>query len=265
MAGTGIGAFLLPPIVEYLITNYGWRTAYRGIGLGALAISLPIVWTLFKENEANKATGAAAKRIWGYTRAEAMKMPKFWILGTVLGLTVLVMAGLLSNFKQLYTSLGMDGGNIAKLAALMGITIIFGRLLVGYLMDRFWAPAVAVGFYTMPIIGMIILLNTPLTMGTGAMVAICIGLAAGAVLDLLAYLTSKYFGPDYYAKIFGATFTFFTVGAGFAPPLFGKLAQNNGGDYAVALKFGIGVLLISCILFLLLGKYPQEAISEQGH
>jgi len=265
MAGTGIGAFLLPPIVEYLITNYGWRTAYRGIGLGALAISLPIVWTLFKENEANKATGAAAKRIWGYTRAEAMKMPKFWILGAVLGLTVLVMAGLLSNFKQLYTSLGMDGGNIAKLAALMGITIIFGRLLVGYLMDRFWAPAVAVGFYTMPIIGMIILLNTPLTMGTGAMVAICIGLAAGAVLDLLAYLTSKYFGPDYYAKIFGATFTFFTVGAGFAPPLFGKLAQNNGGDYAVALKFGIGVLLVSCILFLLLGKYPQEAISEQGH
>ncbi len=265
MAGTGIGAFLLPPIVEYLISNYGWRTAYRGIGLGALAVSLPIVWSLFKENEAARATGATAKRIWGVTRAEAIKTPRFWILGSVLFLTVLIMAGLLSNFKPIYMSLGLDGPSIATLASLMGITIIGGRLLVGYLMDRFWAPGVAVAFYTMPIIGMIILLNIPLTMTTGAIVAICIGLAAGAVLDLLAYLTSKYFGPDYYAKIFGATFTFFTVGAGFAPPLFGKLAQDNGGNYAFAFKFGIGVLLVSCILFLMLGKYPEEANRETGH
>ena len=49
MAGTGLGAFLLPPIVEFLITHHGWRTAYRGIGLGALFISLPIVFVLFKE------------------------------------------------------------------------------------------------------------------------------------------------------------------------------------------------------------------------
>ena len=49
MAGTGLGAFLLPPIVEFLIANHGWRTAYRGIGLGALCVSLPIVLALFKE------------------------------------------------------------------------------------------------------------------------------------------------------------------------------------------------------------------------
>jgi len=261
MAGTGIGAFLLPPLVEHLISGYGWRTAYRSIGLGAMVISLPIVWALFKENEAAKSTGAQAKRIWGYTRAQAIKMRQFWILGSVLFLTVLVMAGLLSNFERIYTSLGMERVTIAKIAAIMGITVIFGRLLVGFLMDRFWAPAVAVGFYTMPIIGMLVLLNLPLTMNTGLFVAICIGLAAGAVLDLLAFLTSKYFGPDYYAKIFGATFTFFTVGAGIAPPLFGKMAQNTGG-YTFALKFGIGVLLVSIILFLMLGKYPKAAIEE---
>ena len=265
MAGTGLGAFFLPPIVEYLISNYGWRTAYRGIGLGALAISLPIIWVLFKENEAAKSTGVAAKRIWGYTREQAMKMPRFWILGSVLFLTVLVMAGLLSNFERIYTSLGMERTTIAKIAMIMGITIIFGRLLVGYLMDRFWAPAVAVAFYTMPIIAMLLLLNMPLTMGTGVAVAICIGLAAGAVLDLLAYLTSKYFGPDYYAKIFGATFTFFTVGAGFAPPLFGKLASDRAGDYSFALEFGIAVLLISIVLFLLLGRYPEQAQKEGEH
>lgn len=263
MAGTGIGAFILPPIVEHLISDYGWRTAYRSIGLGALLISLPIVWALFKENEAAKSTGATAKRIWGYTRAQAMKMPKFWILGSVLFLTVIIMVGLLSNFERIFTSLGMERKEIAKIAAIMGVTIIFGRLLVGVLMDKFWAPAVAIGFYCLPIIAMIILLNVQLTTSTGILVAVCIGLAAGAVLDLLAYLTSKYFGPDYYAKIFGATFAFFTVGAGLGPTLFGKIAENTG-DYSTAFKLGIGVLLFTFILFLMLGKYPDEA-KEEGH
>jgi uncharacterized membrane protein len=41
-----------------------------------------------------------------------------------------------------------------------------------------------------------------------------IGLAAGAELDLLAYLTGKYFGPAHYPAIFGLIIAFFTVGAG---------------------------------------------------
>lgn len=261
MAGTGLGAFILPPLVESLISSYGWRTAYRGVAVGAMIISLPIVWALFKENEAAKSTGAQAKRIWGYTRAQAMKMRQFWILGLALFLTALAMVGLLSNFERIYTSLGIDRTTVSVIAAIMGATIIFGRLLVGFLMDRFWAPAVATGFYSLPIIGMLVLLNFPLSFNTGVVIAICIGLAAGAVLDLLAFLTSRYFGPDYYAKIFGATFTFFTVGAGIAPPIYGKMAQQTG-DYTFALKFGICVLLVSIVLFLMLGKYPDSAKEE---
>ena len=33
MAGTGLGAFFLPPITEFFISNYGWRAAYRVIVL----------------------------------------------------------------------------------------------------------------------------------------------------------------------------------------------------------------------------------------
>lgn len=261
MAGTGLGAFFLPPIVEFFISEYGWRTAYRAIGFGALALSLPIVWFLFKENEAAKDGDAASKTVWGHTRPQAMKTGKFWILGAVLFLTVVVIAGLLSNFERIYSSRGLDRDLIAIIAAIMGITIILGRLLVGVLVDRFWAPAVAVAFFMLPIIAMIVLLNVQLTMGIGLVVAIFIGLAAGAELDLLAYLTSKYFGPDHYAKIFGAVFTFFTVGAGIAPPLFGEMAARTGG-YDLPLTLAIGVLVICIALFLLLGRYPEEAKRE---
>lgn len=262
MAGTGLGAFLLPPIVEFLIANHGWRTAYRGIGLGALLISLPIVFALFKEKpDSSTATDgevmANKVETWGLTTKDAMRTKQFWILGAVLFLTVIVVAGLLSNFERIMTEQGFERSSIAQIAAVMGLTVIIGRLMVGALVDRFWAPGVAACFFLMATLGLLILVGTQVTMATALLVAVMIGLAAGAELDLLAYLTGKYFGPAHYPAIFGLIIAFFTVGAGIAPPLFGMAAQMFQG-YGTMLSISIGLLLVSILLFLSLGRYPDE-------
>ncbi len=262
MAGTGLGAFLLPPIVEFLISNYGWRTAYRGIGVGAFLISLPIVIALFKENtgvaEAGNSESVEKQGAWGVTRAQAMRTARFWILGVVLFVTVVVVAGLLSNFERIMTEKGFERSSIASIAAVMGLTVIAGRLLVGALVDRFWAPGVAACFFVLPTIALLMLVNVEVTFGIAMFVAIMIGLAAGAELDLLAYLTSKYFGAAHYPAIFGAIIAFFMVGAGIAPPLFGAFAQAYQG-YSVILSISVGLLILSIILFLALGKYPAAS------
>ena len=262
MAGTGLGAFLLPPIVEFLIANHGWRTAYRGIGLGALLISLPIVFALFKEKpDSSTATDgevmANKLETWGLTTRDAMRTKQFWILGAVLFLTVIVVAGLLSNFERIMTEQGFERSSIAQIAAVMGLTVIIGRLMVGALVDRFWAPGVAACFFLVATLGLLILVGTQVTMVTALLVAVMIGLAAGAELDLLAYLTGKYFGPAHYPAIFGLIIAFFTVGAGIAPPLFGMAAQMFQG-YGTMLSISIGLLLVSILLFLSLGRYPDE-------
>ena len=262
MAGTGLGAFLLPPIVEFLISNHGWRVAYRGIGLGALLISLPIVFVLFKEKpDSSTATGgevmANKVETWGLTTRDAMRTKQFWILGAVLFLTVIVVAGLLSNFERIMTEQGFERSSIAQIAAVMGLTVIIGRLMVGALVDRFWAPGVAACFFLVATLGLLILVGTQVTMATALLVAVMIGLAAGAELDLLAYLTGKYFGPAHYPAIFGLIIAFFTVGAGIAPPLFGMAAQMFQG-YGTMLSISIGLLLVSILLFLSLGRYPDE-------
>lgn len=265
MAGTGLGAFLLPPIVEFLISNYGWRTAYRGIGFGALLVSLPIVITMFRETAGVVTAGGAQETTrqsptWGMTRNQAVRTARFWILGTVLFVTVIVLAGLLSNFERIMSEKGFERSSIATMAAIMGFTVIVGRLLAGALVDRFWAPGVAACFFILPTAGLLILLNVDMTLATGAFVGILIGLAAGAELDLLAYLTSKYFGPANYPAIFGAIIAFFTVGAGIAPPLFGAVAQAFSG-YNVMLATSVALLLVSIALFLALGKYPAKSTS----
>jgi predicted MFS family arabinose efflux permease len=260
MAGTGLGAFFLPPIVEFLISNYGWRTAYRGIGIGALLISLPIVIAFMREKKGvvgSGQKGAPASQAPGMTRRQAMGTANFWILGVVLFATVLVLAGLLSNFERIMTERGFERSTIATIAAFMGLTVVIGRLLVGALVDRFWAPGVAAVFFVLPTIGLLLLVNVDVTFAIGVFVAITIGLAAGAELDLLAYLTSKYFGQLHYAAIFGAIIAFFTVGAGIAPPIFGAAAQAFGG-YTTVLNAAVVLLIVSIGLFLSLGKYPDE-------
>ena len=77
MAGTGLGAFLLPPIVEFIISNYGWRAAYRGIGIGALLISLPVVLMLFKEKTASKGNAGEARSTRGVS-AWGLRVVRQW-------------------------------------------------------------------------------------------------------------------------------------------------------------------------------------------
>lgn len=260
MAGTGLGAFLLPPIVEFLISNYGWRTAYRAIGIGALAVSLPVVMSLFREKPTSQGDDektAQKDSSWGMTRAEALRDYRFWVLGSVLFITIFVMVGLISNFERIMSARGLARADIASIAAVMGLTVIFGRLLVGVLVDKFWAPAVAAVFFVLPIISMLLMKYADPSMGVGFAIGIAIGLAAGAELDMLAYLTGRYFGPAHYPAVFGGIFAFFTVGAGIAPPLFGAGAAAWQG-YDLVLSGSIGLLVLSIFLFLMLGKYPSS-------
>jgi predicted MFS family arabinose efflux permease len=260
MAGTGLGAFFLPPIVEYFTANYDWRIAYRAVGIGAMVIALPFVLALFRENKninTDTQTDSALDVKWGFTRGEAMGSMKFWILGAVLFTTVIVIVGLLSNFEQIMIERGLERAEIARIATLLGLTVVVGRLLVGVLVDRFWAPAVAAVFFAMPIVAMLLLINVGVSAPVGIAIAICIGLAAGAELDMLAYLTGRYFGPAHYPAIFGLVYAFFTVGAGIAPPIYGAAAQAWGG-YNTILTISIGLLALSIVLFLSLGRYPAH-------
>ena len=229
-----------------------------------MAIALPFIFFWFREKSAAPLQdGKANPQSWGLTRKQALRTRRFWTLALVLLLTVFVVIGLLSNFERIMVEKGFERDFIAIFAAILGVTVILARLCVGALVDRFWAPAVAVAAFTFPILGLLALLNLPATLAVGVGVAIAIGIASGAELDLLAYLTGKYFGPQSYTEIFGAVFAMFVIGGGFAPPVFGALAENTG-SYSVPLYLAITCLMVAIPLFLSLGRYPEETLAESA-
>ena len=267
MAGTGLGAFILPPIVVGLTDSYGWRLAYMAIGLGSLAVSLPIILAFFKEGTNSETSSERAdaddnKTDWGLTRAEAMKTRQFWLLGGVLFFTVLAVGGMLSNFPLIMGEEGLTRQQIAPIAGAMGISVVIGRLTVGMLADRFWAPAIGAIVFAIMGLGVLTLaVSASVSPLLALLIAISIGFAAGAELDLLVYLTGKYFGTRYFTEVFGVVFVFFSIGAGIAGPLYGAVSQS-AGTYTNVLLATVGVLALSIVLFILLGRYPDEEQNE---
>lgn len=263
MAGIGLAAVLAPPFVQYLISSFGWRTAYLGIGLTALAISLPVVVTLFRMPEpdggGNEAGDTDVDRVWGLTRAEALRTYRFWALGLALLVITLTVIGIIPNFVPYLLDSGMTAAQAAEIAAIMGVAVIFGRLAAGFLVDRIWAPAVAACFFTMPILAMLIMANVTPTPSIAIVAAVCLGLAAGAELDLLAFLTSRYFGVTHYGAIFGGIYAFFTVGSGLAPLIYARTFDLLG-TYRPMLMIAAAFLAIAICLLLSLGRYPRPGV-----
>ena len=261
MAGTGLTAFAAPPLVEFAISEYGWRAGYALLGAGATALSLPLALFFLKEprdNEAADAGGNAAMRkpLWGVDRGEALKSYRFWAIGLALTLVPLSIVGLLPNYFPIMTDAGIDRDVAASIMSGLGIFVILGRLIAGFLVDRVWAPLVGAGFFALPVLAILAILLFPLTPTTALMASAALGLALGAELDLLAYTTSRYFGTLHFGRVFGGVYVFFAVASGLAPAIYGGVFDLTG-SYDAVLLISLFMLAASVVLMLSLGRYPD--------
>ena len=166
-------------------------------------------------------------------------------------------SGLITNSVPMLIDKGFTLAEAASYAGLIGLSVILGRLVVGFLLDYFWAPMIAAIFLSSPLIAAIILVGNLDSSLIISLSMIIIGLAAGAELDLLAFLASRYFGLKEYGKLYGSLYVFFSIGAGLAPAAFGRYFDANG-DYELLLYIVIITSLISGLLMLKLGPYPSS-------
>ena len=59
VAGTGVGALIGPPIAEFLIEAFDWRSAYMIVGVAALVIITPIAQLLKRDpSQVRQTTGS---------------------------------------------------------------------------------------------------------------------------------------------------------------------------------------------------------------
>ncbi|MEJ7935968.1 MFS transporter [Sphingobium sp. AN558] len=259
LSGTGISGIALPSILVWVISEYGWRTGYVALAAFPALISLPLVLFLFWPERSHGA-GAKALAANSLSNKELFRSYRFWVLLMSVVCVYFAVTGVLSNLIPALTDGGFSAANAAIAQGSLAAAILAGRLLVGLLVDRFWAPAVGAIFLTPPAIGCLILMSDP-----SLIAAICaaamIGMAAGAELDLLALLISRYFGLRPFARIFSYMSAMISVGGGVGPLLFSWIREFTG-SYQASFTMTAGLFLLGGPLLMTLGRYPQLAENE---
>jgi MFS family permease len=261
LAGTGFAATLAPIYVTWLITEFGWQKAYLLLALTITLIGFPGVYFLFFESKNNNSKESINKEQKETNTQQSISFRAaimsyhFWAIGIALVLAAAAIAGLITNSVPMLIDQGKTLQQAAQYAGLIGLSVISGRLVVGFLVDHFWAPLIAAIFLTAPIFSIYVFSTAMPSITMVSLAMIVIGLAAGAELDLLAFLVSRYFGLHDYGKLYGALYVFFSIGAGLAPAAFG-MAFDYFGNYTLVLKTVAMMSAISGILMLSLGSYP---------
>src|ERR1700744_6027134 len=264
MLGLSTGAILMPPIAQRLIVLFGWRTAYAIVGLVVLAISVPVVGIFLKDSpekmglqpdgEPDLNTGSIErKNEQGVNWSVARKEPTFWFLASAFFLLGASVHACVIHLVPMLTDRGIGVERAAFASSLLGVALLIGRVFTGYFLDRFFGPYVAMLLFSGVAVGISLFLTG--AGGSPALLAVfLVGLGMGAEADIIAYLTSRYFGLRSFGEIYGYLFATFTLAGALGPVLMG-VGFDHLGSYRAPLLFFLAATLVATALLTRLGPY----------
>ncbi len=275
LVGTGLFGLIAKQYAFYMIDLVGWRMAYVAVGALPLLIAWPAAYFLFRDvsdpKVADKVANMAREKdepvikYGGLTLRQAFKDWRFWLLAYSFVPISFAVGGPIPNMETLLGDKGFTPTDAVTLASLIGIAVIVGRILGGFLLDHFWAPAVAAIILTVPAVAALMLAQPEISFFYAAAAIMILGAAAGVEYDLMAYLVSRYFGQLHYASIYGFLYGFFAIGAAVGPMVFGKYYDATG-SYDGMLKIASVLFIAGALPLLLLGKYRdyQEPLDGES-
>lgn len=255
LMGTGIFGIFAKPYTSWLVHEFGWRWAYVGLGVLPLLIALPAGWLLFRDRDTSASAGPV-KVPGGLTLGETLREWRFWVMAFAVVPVSFALGGPVPNMENILTTAGIPADKLLSLTPLIGLSALLGRIAGGWLLDRFWAPAVGFVLLSLPAISLLVLTKGQLGMTEAGIAIFMIGFALGIEYDLVAYLVARYFGLKAYSAIYGILYVFFALGAGFGPLLLGRDFDATG-SYERALFISAIALIVSAASLLLLGRYRK--------
>jgi len=265
LTGTGLSGFVLKPTTAAAIAAFGWRGAYLLLAALPILISLPLAFFCFRDappgnvdSDGRRAPVALAA---GFTFRETVRDWRFWVLGFSFLPVAFAVGGPIPNLETILATHGLSRAAILAVVPFLGLSVIFSRLAGGWLIDRIWAPAVAVVLLSIPAVSAWLLVYAPVTQRNALLAIIGFGIAAGVEYDLMAFLAARYFGTRHYGAIYGTLYGFFALGTGIGPLVYGRIYDATK-TYDVILVVGAGVMIGGALLLLTLGRYRFLAHAE---
>lgn len=261
VAGSGVGSFVVPPLVAHLLATHGWRATYLGLAALPLLVGAPLTLLFARSPQAGSVheskhamRGETAE---GLTWQQALGSLSFWLLA--LGVVALSLSenGALAHLAPMLSDHGLKASEIAYTASLLGIASVTGRFVLGWLLDFVKGSHIAVASLVAAGAGMLLLAHAR-SFGAAAPAAFVAGLGGGCELDLIPYMLRRYFGLRSFSTLYGMVYSTFAVAGAIAPLVLGHMYDKTG-SYTGILNVFCAVTLIASVAMLALPKYRYAA------
>jgi len=253
MVGNGLTGIFLPIVLAPYAVEHGWRAVFSVLALVSF-LAMPVIGFLLRriEPQAAPVVRINPDLIAGKTFAEGLRDRVLWIMALCFLLIPLSAAGLQLHFMAYLSDAGIKPTTAGFIGGTMGVTLIVGRVLTGYLIDRFFAPLV--GAALMLVCAACMAIQGVWGVSAALLGALAIGLSIGAELDLIGYLVSRYFGMKAYGRIYGLMYTMVLAGSSLSNIAYGLILDATGA-YTNALYTSSGLFALSAALFMMMRRF----------
>lgn len=263
----GVSVAVLPPLVEAIAREIDWRAAYRILAVLVIVPVLPLVLAWASDPPAGKGAGAQQTEM-GAGPTENMDWRELCSRNFVLLAVAFVLLGLLtgaipSHTVPLLVENGVAVQDAAIIASSLGIALIAGRVITGYLLDRIFAPFLILAAVMLAVVGLLIIMSGASGIALMAIAIGLIGFTIGADGDFLSYLISRYVRLETFSRAYSLLVASYSIGMAIGPSVMG-ISANLTGTYDLALQILIASLVLALIPFFLLGPYPKDDASPSG-
>lgn len=261
---SAIGGTIFNPILSSVITNNGWRTGWLVEGLIVLITLIPTGLFIIKgkpgkgqvpygydpnSEESNKEINES-----GITLKEATRTPMFYLIAFSM-IALQYVAGFVQHISAHIVNVGMPLTVGATVVSGVMLGAAAGKILIGYLLDKFNNIGVIAVYSIFGILGwggLLISKSSTILIACGFI----LGLGQGIMLVALPYFIRKQFGGKDYSNILSVISMFGVVASAASVSIDGVLFDMTK-SYSVPLSLNVILYILSglaIILSILLSK-----------
>lgn len=263
--GFPISIALHPPLTQWLIATFGWREAWIWLGVMTWVMLIPPALLflynrpedvgLRPDGEAALKEGESAPPLVGYTRAQALRMPAFYLI--VAGLFSLSM--LVTSLHVEYTGIlkmhGLDPLVAASMFTISGITAAVLMPITGRLLDILPTKWMYFGGLWVQALSLVSITFVD-SWETAVAFAMIFGLNNAVTMTYVGFFWPRYFGRKFLGSIQGTGQMIVIVGASIGPLPLGW-ALDVWGEYDTMLRLLALIPLTISVLVAVLMPPPK--------
>lgn len=278
-AAAGAGGFVVP-VIAWLIRQYDWRVALIVLGLAMWIIGIPLSFVIryrpepygylpdgeekrpeparnvALQGKAKTASSAEAE----FTVRQALKTRSLWLLALVVGISFASVQAVAVHIMPFLDTVGVPRAAASMVVALMAVSSAVGRLIFGWLGDRWDKKYLLALTFLLQTVGLLIFAYTH--SAWQAIVAMALfGPGMGAVVTFRLAIQADYFGRKAFGSIQGLILGLTTMQT-IATPVFAGWIYDMRGSYQLAWLILSMLLFVSMMLTLTLKPPIHKAIPQ---